>query len=428
MDEEKIQSEEESEEISEEPEQTPIEDEEKEEESAIEEPVELIVTVDKPEEEQATDTAITAEEQPVNENKWVKPALLILLAVFTIAMSVLGSYLVTRSTIASKERRVVIYEGVETTAVNLTTADLSPIVEKIQDTVVEVYTEAVVYNRFYGEYITSGAGSGVILSQDGYIVTNNHVIDKATNIKVKTADGTEYEALLIAADEDTDLAVLKIDATNLHAATLGNSTSLKVGQGVIAIGNPLGTLGGTVTTGILSSLSRTVTIEDAKMTLLQTDTAISPGNSGGGLFNVSGELIAIVNAKSVSQNVEGIGFAIPIDIAKTVVQDLITYGYVTGRPALGISGAEVDNMQLAQYNGYSHLGIYVSELISEEAKNSGLQPKDLIFELNGVAIDSFATLKYELYKYKAGETVYLKVERNGKEVAVQLVLTAKNNS
>ena len=428
MDEEKIQSEEESEEISEEPEQTPIEDEEKEEESAIEEPVELIVTVDKPEEEQATDTVITAEEQPVNENKWVKPALLILLAVFTIAMSVLGSYLVTRSTIASKERRVVIYEGVETTAVNLTTADLSPIVEKIQDTVVEVYTEAVVYNRFYGEYITSGAGSGVILSQDGYIVTNNHVIDKATNIKVKTADGTEYEALLIAADEDTDLAVLKIDATNLHAATLGNSTSLKVGQGVIAIGNPLGTLGGTVTTGILSSLSRTVTIEDAKMTLLQTDTAISPGNSGGGLFNVSGELIAIVNAKSVSQNVEGIGFAIPIDIAKTVVQDLITYGYVTGRPALGISGAEVDNMQLAQYNGYSHLGIYVSELISEEAKNSGLQPKDLIFELNGVAIDSFATLKYELYKYKAGETVYLKVERNGQEVAVQLVLTAKNNS
>ena len=427
MDEEKIQSEEVSEEISEEPEQTPIEDEAKEE-SAIEEPVELIVTVDKPEEEQATDTVITAEEQPVNENKWVKPALLILLAVFTIAMSVLGSYLVTRSTIASKERRVVIYEGVETTAVNLTTADLSPIVEKIQDTVVEVYTEAVVYNRFYGEYITSGAGSGVILSQDGYIVTNNHVIDKATNIKVKTADGTEYEALLIAADEDTDLAVLKIDATNLHAATLGNSTSLKVGQGVIAIGNPLGTLGGTVTTGILSSLSRTVTIEDAKMTLLQTDTAISPGNSGGGLFNVSGELIAIVNAKSVSQNVEGIGFAIPIDIAKTVVQDLITYGYVTGRPALGISGAEVDNMQLAQYNGYSHLGIYVSELISEEAKNSGLQPKDLIFELNGVAIDSFATLKYELYKYKAGETVYLKVERNGQEVAVQLVLTAKNNS
>ena len=427
MDEEKIQSEEESEEISEEPEQTPVEAEVKEE-TAVEEPVELIVTVDKPEEEQASDTVMAAKEQPVNENKWVKPALLILLAVFTIAMSVLGSYLVTKSTIASKERRVVIYEGVETTAVNLTTADLSPIVEKIQDTVVEVYTEAVVYNRFYGEYITSGAGSGVILSQDGYIVTNNHVIDQATNIKVKTADGTEYEALLIAADEDTDLAVLKIDATNLHAATLGNSTNLKVGQGVIAIGNPLGTLGGTVTTGILSSLSRTVTIEDAKMTLLQTDTAISPGNSGGGLFNVSGELIAIVNAKSVSQNVEGIGFAIPIDIAKAVVQDLITYGYVTGRPALGISGAEVDNMQLAQYNGYSHLGIYVSELISEEAKNSGLQPKDLIFELNGVAIDSFATLKYELYKYKAGETVYLKVERNGKEVAVQLVLTAKNNS
>lgn len=427
MDEEKIQSEEESEEISEEPEQTPVEAEVKEE-TAVEEPVELIVTVDKPEEEQASDTVMAAKEQPVNENKWVKPALLILLAVFTIAMSVLGSYLVTKSTIASKERRVVIYEGVETTAVNLTTADLSPIVEKIQDTVVEVYTEAVVYNQFYGEYITSGAGSGVILSQDGYIVTNNHVIDKATNIKVKTADGTEYEALLIAADEDTDLAVLKIDATNLHAATLGNSTNLKVGQGVIAIGNPLGTLGGTVTTGILSSLSRTVTIEDAKMTLLQTDTAISPGNSGGGLFNVSGELIAIVNAKSVSQNVEGIGFAIPIDIAKAVVQDLITYGYVTGRPALGISGAEVDNMQLAQYNGYSHLGIYVSELISEEAKNSGLQPKDLIFELNGVAIDSFATLKYELYKYKAGETVYLKVERNGKEVAVQLVLTAKNNS
>ena len=421
MDEEMIQSEENPEQQLEE--ETAAEDilDVAEENNKEEEAVEEAEEVKEPEIQEKESSGTT-------EKRNMRTALLIMLAVLTIVLSVAGSYLVTTLVIRKSEKRVVVYEGVQTTAVNLTTADLSPVVEKIQDTVVEVYTEKVVYSRYYGEYITAGAGSGVIYSSDGYIITNNHVIDGASNITVKTADGEVYEALLIAADEDTDLAVIKIEATGLHSAVLGTSSNLKTGQGVIAIGNPMGTLGGTVTTGIVSSLSRTITIEGAKMTLLQTDTAISPGNSGGGLFNMAGELIAVVNAKSVSENVEGIGFAIPVDIVKKVITDLITVGYVTGRPALGIGGQEVNNIQIAKMNGYNHVGIYVGEIISENAKNSGLQEKDLIFEVNGEPVDSFASMRYELYKYNIGDEVTLKVERNGQEMEIKVILSAKSNS
>ena len=184
---------------------------------------------------------------------------------------------------------------------------------------------------------TVGSGSGVIVTSDGYIVTNNHVVEGADAIKVHLEDGTEYPATLIGTDSYTDLAVIKIDATGLPAATLGNSGDMLVCDTVYAIGNPLGVLASSVSEGIISGLDRVIEIEGQEMTLMQTTAAVNPGNSGGGLFNSKGELIGIVNAKSSGTDVEGLGFAIPIDSAKQIIMDLIDLGYVSGRPYLGIS-------------------------------------------------------------------------------------------
>ena len=192
---------------------------------------------------------------------------------------------------------------------------ISQVVELVADTVVEITTTNVVTDRFYGQYVTSGAGSGVIISENGYIITNNHVIDGAQRIYVRLTDGSEFEAKLIGGDAEKDIALIKINATGLKAAVMGSSKSLVVGQEVVAIGNPLGSLGGTVTDGIISALDRTVVVDGHQMTLMQTNAAINPGNSGGGLFNRAGELIGIVNAKQSDTGIEGLGFAIPIDIA-----------------------------------------------------------------------------------------------------------------
>ena len=192
---------------------------------------------------------------------------------------------------------------------------IAEVVRNVADTVVEITTTNVVTDRFYGQYITSGAGSGVIISENGYIITNHHVIDGARTITVRLTDGSEFSAKLVGSDADTDIAVLKIQATGLSYAVMGSSASLVVGQEVVAIGNPLGSLGGTVTDGIISALDRTVVVDGHKMTLMQTNAAINPGNSGGGLFNRAGELIGIVNAKQADTGIEGLGFAVPIDVA-----------------------------------------------------------------------------------------------------------------
>jgi len=197
----------------------------------------------------------------VNRKKSLSNFLLAMLALLTIGLSVGGSYLVTVLNNKKPTETVVVYEGVETARnANVSSGDLTDIVAGIENTVVEVYTESVSYSAFYGEYVTGGAGSGVIYTSDGYIITNNHVIENARSINVKLHDGKEYSATLVATDEETDLAVIKIDAKGLQRAVLGDSEKLKVGEGVIAIGNPLGTLGGTVTTGIISALSREITI------------------------------------------------------------------------------------------------------------------------------------------------------------------------
>lgn len=211
----------------------------------------------------------------------------------------------------------------QTKSTSKATGDLSKVSEKCMESVVEIKTEQMSRNRFYGNLVSEGAGSGVIISENGYIVTNYHVIENAQKATVTLANGKEYEAEYIGGDKERDIAVLKIDANGLVVATLGDSDKLAVGEDVFAIGNPLGELGGTVTEGIISSTSREVSVEGNTMDLLQTSAAINPGNSGGGLFNMNGELIGIVNAKSSGSDIEGLGFAIPVNTAIKIVEQLV---------------------------------------------------------------------------------------------------------
>ena len=198
------------------------------------------------------------------------------------------------------------------------------VVERVADTVVEIRTKHSSGGIWFGTYETTGAGSGVIISENGYIITNSHVVDGASDIAVRLSDGKTYTAKLIGSDASVDIAVIKINEKGLNFARMGSSADLAVGQSVIAIGNPLGTLGGTVTNGIISAKDREVIIDRYRMTLLQTNVAINPGNSGGGLFDMVGQLIGIVNAKKIDEQIEGLGFAIPIDIAWTAAKKIIT--------------------------------------------------------------------------------------------------------
>ncbi|MBQ7292968.1 MAG: trypsin-like peptidase domain-containing protein, partial [Clostridia bacterium] len=209
---------------------------------------------------------------------------------------------------------------------NLSMAD---VLDLVSDSVVEITTSATLRN---GLVYSSGAGSGVIVNENGIIVTNNHVVEEVTDIEVRLPNGNVYEAKLIATDAQTDLAIIKITPEEeLTVAVCGSSDSVRVGEEVLAIGNPLGLLGGTVTNGIISALEREITIDNETMTLLQHNAAVSPGNSGGALFNMRGELVGIVNAKYSSNGAEGLGFAIPINTVMEVYDDLVKYGYVRGR-------------------------------------------------------------------------------------------------
>lgn len=305
-------------------------------------------------------------------------------------------------------------------------SDVSDIVEKCKDSVVEITTESVSSgNSIFGQYVSQGAGSGVIISKDGYIVTNNHVVSGATSLKVTTTDGTEYDASVVGKDSQTDLAVIKVDANNLQAATLGDSDILQVGDPAIAIGNPLGELGGTVTTGIISATDRQITIDDETMTLLQTDAAINPGNSGGGLFNADGNLIGIVNAKESSTGIEGLGFAIPITPAQDIITELMQNGSVTSRPALNVSLYDYTSNNQGQYSKYKD-GCYIVQIVKNGAADkAGLKQNDRILSFDGEQIQSTSDVKNVLKKHKIGDTVKMVVERDSKKVTVEITLQAQ---
>lgn len=307
--------------------------------------------------------------------------------------------------------------------------DVSDIVEKCKDSVVEITTESVSSgNSIFGQYVSQGAGSGVIISEDGYIVTNNHVVNNATSLKVTTTVGTEFDAKIIGTDSQTDLAIIKINAQKLQAATLGDSDTLQVGDPAIAIGNPLGELGGTVTTGIISATDRQITIDNETMTLLQTDAAINPGNSGGGLFNSDGNLIGIVNAKESSTGIEGLGFAIPITPAKDVITELMQNGSVTSRPALNVSLYDYTSNNQAQNSKYKD-GCYIVQIVRNGAADkAGLKQNDRIISFDGQDIHSTSDVKAILKKHKIGDTLKIVVERNSKKVEVEITLQAQTQS
>ena len=306
---------------------------------------------------------------------------------------------------------------------------VSEIAALASPSVVEISTETVSRSNFLGQYIQSGAGSGVIFSEDGIVVTNDHVVDGASTITVRTKDGESYDATLLGTDSKTDIAVLRIEADGLTPAILGDSDALSVGEYAMAIGNPLGQLGGTVTDGIVSALSREVNVNGENMTLLQTNAAINPGNSGGGLFNEKGELIGIVNAKSSNgasssgASIEGLGFAIPVNTVKNSVQELLDYGYVRGRPALGITLLNVQNAQDAFQYRVSRLGVYVQSVTEGGAsEKAGVQVGDCIIALGDVAVSTHAEVKSQLNNYAVGDTVQLQVIRDGRTLTLDVTL------
>lgn len=295
---------------------------------------------------------------------------------------------------------------------------------KAVDSVVEIRTEAVTSGVFMQQYISKGAGSGVIITADGYIATNNHVIDGATNITVILRDGTQYPATLVGKDSLADIAVVKVDATDLKPATFASSDNLIVAQAVIAIGNPLGELGGSVTQGIISALARTVKIEGQEMTLMQTTAAVNPGNSGGGLFNLKGECVGIVNAKSYGTDIEGIGFAIPSDTALSVINDIMKYGYARGRVAFGVTMVEITDAYTAYRYGVSELGVYINNVTEgSDAEAAGLKSGDRIVSFNGNEIQTFQQFKNLLQKCKVGDVVDIVISRKGAKETVQVTLS-----
>ena len=312
----------------------------------------------------------------------------------------------------------------------MTTAQVA---KTVSPSVVVITTEQVVYSQWswYGQsQVESGAGSGVVISSDGYILTCAHVVSGASNITVTIGD-TDYPATVVGEDDTSDVAVLKIDATDLTPATVGNSDSLAVGESVLAVGNPLGELGGTVTSGIVSALNRSVTIQGTSstntMSLIQMDASVSPGNSGGGLFNMNGELIGLVNAKSSSSDAEGLGFAIPINDAIKVAQDLLENGYVSGRPYMGITYLAVTDAQTAAQLNVNAYGVYVVDVVQGgPADKAGLKTGDRIVSIDGTEIAQKDDLGTLIQQHAAGDTLSITVAREGQMQTVSLTLGEKN--
>ena len=267
-------------------------------------------------------------------------------------------------------------------------------------------------NPAEGELIEQGSGSGIIISTDGYIVTNQHVIADANTITVILNSGEEFEATLIGADARTDLAVLKINKTGLTAAPLGDSNLAEVGDLAVAIGNPLGQeLAGTVTSGVISAVNRKMTVDGRTYNLIQTDAAINPGNSGGALVNKYGQVIGINSIKMSQEGVEGIGFAIAMSEAKPIIDDLMNNGYVSGRPLIGITATESRN------------GLTVYTVAEDSgAKKAGVKVGDLIIKADGIVVKTVDELNDIKDKKSPGDKVTLTIIRDGELLEIKVEL------
>lgn len=392
--------------------------------------------------EKPTSSLIVSEATPINKKKkHVKPwvvALITALITSLLCTSILGVFVLAPS-MSSSGSAVIFKDGNDLrTKVDFSTAiglqgkssggqeplSIVEIARQVGPAVVGIVaTSQSASSIFLIPSQSQSSGSGIIISSDGYIVTNNHVINGATSLKVILNTKEEYDAKLVGVDAQTDIAVIKIEASGLTSAVLGNSGDVEVGELAVAIGNPLGQeLAGTVTTGIISATNRTVTVDDVEYTLLQTDAAINSGNSGGALVNAYGEVIGINSVKMASAGVEGLGFAIPSDIAKPIINDLMTVGYVQGRPVIGINGWRNITDDMSRYYKLP-VGIYVTSVVEfSAAEKAGIRPGDVIVKYNGEKVETVDELNTLRDQNKVGDTVTLTIVRDGKTMDISLEL------
>ena len=361
-----------------------------------------------------------------NKNIFKSNGVLIVMAIlFALTIGIaIGSMSKTKSESSNVEGEV--YSNIIKTMANSNSNEefsIRDIAKLTENSVVEITTESVVRGRILGQYVVEGAGSGVIISSDGYIVTNNHVVKSANKIMVKLKNGETYEAKLIGRSVDADVAVIKIDAKDLQPVVVGDSSKLVVGDTAVVVGNPLGS-GFTVTNGIISALDREIDLDETVMNLLQTNAAVNPGNSGGGLFNGKAELVGIVVAKSAGSDIEGIGFAIPINDVKDIISEIKTYGYIRGRVQLGVNLLEIEDTWDAMIYRLDSLGVYVRSVEEDsDAEKAGIKSGDRIVSIDGKDVKEVDDVKKALKEKSPGDKVTLVISRNGRENTIKITLS-----
>ncbi len=362
----------------------------------------------------------------------VKKTMAALLAMsFTMSFITMGCSSAGKAKTAEQPSKAAVQqqEQMQEAEKKMSSARNTPIVQaakKVGPAVVGITNKALVRDYFNRtQMVEKGSGSGVIYSKDGLIATNNHVVEGAQEIVVSLADGTTYNGKVLGTDPTTDLAVVKIDAKNpLTVAEFGDSDSLMVGEPAIAIGNPLGMeFRGSVTAGVISALNRSVDVGERRFKLIQTDAAINPGNSGGALVNADGQVIGINSAKIAASGVEGIGFAIPINEAKPILEELAKNGRVA-RPYLGVSLIDEDTAKRFGIGLDLRGGLFVAKLFQDgPAYKAGIRPNDIITKFNGKSVKSVADLRELLNKCKIGDQVPVTVLRGDEEVDRVVTLT-----
>ena len=298
------------------------------------------------------------------------------------------------------------------------------------NSVVSINTTATAGTNFFGQPVqTASAGSGFVLTADGYIVTNYHVVEDADTVTVTMYNGDEYDAKYVGGDEDYDIAVIKVEAQDLQPVTVGDSDTLNVGDHVLAVGNPLGELTFSMSGGMVSSVNRAINVSGTPFNMIQTDASINPGNSGGPLFNSYGEVVGIVSAKyssaSNEESVEGLGFAIPINDVIAMIQDIMTNGYVTNKPYLGITGGSMTEQMAAQFRYDIDSGVFVYSV--EEggaADKAGFKMGDVIIKVGDTDITSMEDLNVVKKQYSAGDTATFTIYRDGREMTMEVTWDA----
>lgn len=301
----------------------------------------------------------------------------------------------------------------------------SEIYKAYSSSVVAIKTESTYANIFGQTSTYASSGTGFIITEDGYILTNNHVVSGANTVTVSLESGESYTAAVIGADETSDIAVLHIDASGLCAVNLGDSDNIIVGEDIVAVGNPLGELTNTLTRGVVSALNRLINIDGTPINMFQIDAAVNSGNSGGPVFDSTGRVIGIVTAKYSDSSVEGLGFAIPINDALTVAQSIMKYGYVTGRASLGVMVRTLDAASAAYYGVPQ--GAYVSSVVSGgSAEKAGIQAGDIITRLGNTSVTSRNDLEAAKLKFSAGDTAEIDVYRSGDTLTLTIRFDEEN--